>query len=39
MAEETGFKLALMETPKTGFLVSRPICKFKFLEMCNWESE
>ena len=26
VAEETGLSLALSETPKTGFLASRPIC-------------
>ena len=26
VAEETGLKLALSETPKTGFLATRPIC-------------
>ena len=27
VAEETGLSLALMETPKTGFVASRPILK------------
>ena len=27
VAEETGLSLAIMETPKTGFLTSRSICK------------
>ena len=27
LAEETGLKLVLSETPKTGFLASRPIYK------------
>ena len=27
MADETGLKLALMETPKTGFLATWPISK------------
>ena len=35
VAEETGLKLALSETPKTGFLATRPICSFAKL-LCGW---
>ena len=30
VAEETGLKLALSETPKTGFVATRPIYYFAF---------
>ena len=31
VAEETGLKLVLMETPKTGFLVTRPILYYFYI--------
>ena len=31
VAEETDLKLALLETPKTGFVATRPICKIVIL--------
>ena len=35
MAEESGLKLALSETPKTGFLVTRPIFLCTFIILLN----
>ena len=34
VAEETGLKIALTETPKTGFLATRPICRGSRVYAC-----
>ena len=38
MAEETGLSLALSETPKTGFVTTRPILSFNSVsaDLLKW---
>ena len=35
VAEETGLKRAMLDTPKTGFLTMRPICN-KYHNLMSW---